>query len=346
MAANSENHPAPPTDFAALRSLKKAELIALGLQNWDGRLMLFPASWYDSIPDGFAVETITERSMQFRRGVTDEDRRCGFLAYGVVPVDGTYTSSDHHHAYQRLVIPNGDEKGTTVVWSNVPTPRPVPTERVGYIDLYEGDETWHSGAGWYYVEWEYPEGSAGPYPSRDAAVAEARRNGCEVDEIKAAPSPPGGEWTCACDENFVHPLIAPGARSRCLKCGQEGELFTFGIVIHAKDALRVLSTEQLHEMFEITEEGAEFDIDDLLRILPYVRVLALANLRLGEAIDRGNKRSEARAAGARVAESLSMHARPEIKEGFAAIPPSGEAQGFLDATDYAEAVAESNKEEV
>ena len=47
-------------------------------------LWLFPAEWYDSIPNGFPIVDINGCIEQFERGKTDDDRRFGLLAYGVV----------------------------------------------------------------------------------------------------------------------------------------------------------------------------------------------------------------------------------------------------------------------
>lgn len=58
----------------------------------DGRyitheLMLFPAEWYASIPAGFPIVDINGKLEDFEPGKTDDDRRFGLLAYGVmVPV--------------------------------------------------------------------------------------------------------------------------------------------------------------------------------------------------------------------------------------------------------------------
>ncbi len=44
-----------------------------------------------------------------------------------------------------------------------------------------GDETWHDGPGWYYVDDEYrDEGSCGAFPTREDAVAHAREAGYRV----------------------------------------------------------------------------------------------------------------------------------------------------------------------
>ena len=54
----------------------------LGLQNWDDDLWLYPAEWYDYIPDGYEVIDINGNTECFRKGETDDDRRYGALAFG------------------------------------------------------------------------------------------------------------------------------------------------------------------------------------------------------------------------------------------------------------------------
>ena len=40
--------------------------------------------------------------------------------------------------------------------------------------LYRGDETWHAGPGWYYVDEEYPdEGSCGSFETAEEAIRHA-----------------------------------------------------------------------------------------------------------------------------------------------------------------------------
>ena len=65
----------PPTDmagFEALHKLTGAELTALGLGNWDGKIWLFPGDWYDHIPEGFPIENISNKKSLFKR-VTKRD---------------------------------------------------------------------------------------------------------------------------------------------------------------------------------------------------------------------------------------------------------------------------------
>lgn len=77
--------PLPPADFNSLLSMSAAELKKAGLGNWDGKLKLFPASWYENIPIGFPIVDIFGKQDQFVPGQTDNDHRFGFLAYGVMP---------------------------------------------------------------------------------------------------------------------------------------------------------------------------------------------------------------------------------------------------------------------
>lgn len=51
-------------------------------------LWLFPAEWYDSIPNGFPVTDINGCIELFERGKTDDDRRLGLLAFGILLVLG------------------------------------------------------------------------------------------------------------------------------------------------------------------------------------------------------------------------------------------------------------------
>jgi hypothetical protein len=78
-------------EFTALFSLTKAQLKELGCGSWDGQLMLFPAEWYGSIPDGFPVTDIGGKVEPFRHRVTSDDIRYGLLAYGVPAKDGEVT---------------------------------------------------------------------------------------------------------------------------------------------------------------------------------------------------------------------------------------------------------------
>lgn len=88
----------PPRDFAALRAMPIASLREMGLRAWnaptdvdatDGEfdgavLMLFPHSWYEHIPRGFEIVDIMGGKEAFVPGTTDNDKRFGCLAYGIL----------------------------------------------------------------------------------------------------------------------------------------------------------------------------------------------------------------------------------------------------------------------
>jgi hypothetical protein len=79
----------PPDNTGWLDTLKTAPveiLRDLGLQLWsdESNLWLFPAEWYDYIPDGYEVVDISDNTEKFQKGVTDDDRRFGALAFGII----------------------------------------------------------------------------------------------------------------------------------------------------------------------------------------------------------------------------------------------------------------------
>jgi hypothetical protein len=49
----------------------------------DECVWLFPAEWYNIIPDKFIVTGLYGESYPFEKGKTDDDRRFGCLAYGI-----------------------------------------------------------------------------------------------------------------------------------------------------------------------------------------------------------------------------------------------------------------------
>lgn len=49
----------------------------------DEDILLFPAEWYNLIPNGFMVTGLYGESYPFEKGKTDNDRRFGCLAYGI-----------------------------------------------------------------------------------------------------------------------------------------------------------------------------------------------------------------------------------------------------------------------
>jgi len=50
----------------------------------DHDIILLPGEWYNSIPEGFKLYSITGREERFKKGVTDDDQRFGCLAYGIL----------------------------------------------------------------------------------------------------------------------------------------------------------------------------------------------------------------------------------------------------------------------
>jgi hypothetical protein len=75
--------PSTRAEWEALRGESPAALLARGCTSWDGALMLFPREWYDAIPEGFKVKTISGAWRLFRHDLTDDDARYGALACGV-----------------------------------------------------------------------------------------------------------------------------------------------------------------------------------------------------------------------------------------------------------------------
>lgn len=57
-------------------------LLILCLQKWEDDHWLYPGEWYDYIPEGYEVVTITGKKEPFRKGKTDDDIRFGCLPYG------------------------------------------------------------------------------------------------------------------------------------------------------------------------------------------------------------------------------------------------------------------------
>ena len=82
--------PSPVADPHFWRTLHEwsiEDLKGIGLQIWEkdekGTLLLFPAEWYDYIPEGYTVTVINGKDEIFHKGVSDDDRRFGALAYGI-----------------------------------------------------------------------------------------------------------------------------------------------------------------------------------------------------------------------------------------------------------------------
>lgn len=80
--------PLPICDFGRLHELAEQTLREIGCQKWDepdeagNVLWLYPAEWYEHIPDGTLITDINGKTEAFKRGETDDDRRFGALPYG------------------------------------------------------------------------------------------------------------------------------------------------------------------------------------------------------------------------------------------------------------------------
>lgn len=74
-------------NFSKLNELSAHELTwLLGLSPWKldtGTVYLFPGRLYNDIPDGTEIVFIDGKHETFIRGVTDDDTRFGYLAFGV-----------------------------------------------------------------------------------------------------------------------------------------------------------------------------------------------------------------------------------------------------------------------
>ena len=76
-------------EFDRLKKTPAAILQDIGLDKWTGREglwchWLYPAEWFDCIPDGYPVTDITGKKERFTRATADDDRRFGMLAYGFI----------------------------------------------------------------------------------------------------------------------------------------------------------------------------------------------------------------------------------------------------------------------
>jgi hypothetical protein len=107
--------PTSIAEFNALKTMTDAQRQHLGLRRW-GRpededmmtgnsasprksrrpdltgapmLWLFPSEWYDHIPDGYEVVSISYYVEKFERGVSDNDIRYGCLPYGILVRDSS-----------------------------------------------------------------------------------------------------------------------------------------------------------------------------------------------------------------------------------------------------------------
>ena len=75
-----------PTTIAEYDALKNAPddiLKDIGLSQWDEKIWQYPAEWYDYIPEGYEIIDIRGEIKKFQKGITDDERRFGCLAFGM-----------------------------------------------------------------------------------------------------------------------------------------------------------------------------------------------------------------------------------------------------------------------
>ena len=73
-------------EFDGLKKAPDDILADIGLGKWDRDAhsihWLFPAEWYDHIPEGYPILSIMGDEAKFEKGKTDNDKRCGCLSFG------------------------------------------------------------------------------------------------------------------------------------------------------------------------------------------------------------------------------------------------------------------------
>ena len=80
--------PETKDDFFALKSLPKDVLFKMGVRLWGkneetGEMhYLYPGEWYNLIPEGYPIISISDEEEFFSKTKTDDDIRFGCLAYG------------------------------------------------------------------------------------------------------------------------------------------------------------------------------------------------------------------------------------------------------------------------
>lgn len=72
-----------PEFFEIVSELDPETAVSMGMRCWSENLYLFPHDWYDSIPEGFEVETINNEIQEFSKDKNGGDHRFGVLSYGV-----------------------------------------------------------------------------------------------------------------------------------------------------------------------------------------------------------------------------------------------------------------------
>ena len=82
--------PKTVAEFDKLKEMPDDLLKDIGLSIWEKGHWLYPAEWYDNIPEGYLVLAIDNTVEPFTKGKTSDDRREGMLAYGFKrPIDIT-----------------------------------------------------------------------------------------------------------------------------------------------------------------------------------------------------------------------------------------------------------------
>lgn len=81
--------PKTKTEFRQLdlKSKTEKQLIKLGLRKWNEKtnLFLFPGEWFNIIPEGYNVVSISGKFQKFSKHTSDDDTRFGCLPYGIIP---------------------------------------------------------------------------------------------------------------------------------------------------------------------------------------------------------------------------------------------------------------------
>jgi hypothetical protein len=84
--------------YEALSYMPDPDLRELGLRKWGRKgadpleddetkctgqmLWLYPKEWYDRLPDGLPIVSISFQEENFKKGETDDDHRFGMLSFG------------------------------------------------------------------------------------------------------------------------------------------------------------------------------------------------------------------------------------------------------------------------
>ncbi len=73
-------------EFNMMQHLPEKELLEMGVGIWEKENgyvhYLYPGEWYESIPEGYGVLTISGKVKEFHKATSDNDIRFGCLPYG------------------------------------------------------------------------------------------------------------------------------------------------------------------------------------------------------------------------------------------------------------------------